>query len=343
MLDLTTPGALAQLSRQIKNDVDSWCAWRWDEGPRSHLGASEIGHSCSKYLWLKFRWTFYKKFDGRMYRLLNRGHFEEPRFIQYLEGIGCKVFQFAKVLWWHPESDFYFIDDVDFNKDRLDIDSQMCVDVTDIPAHLKLAEEQGVKFDKGKMQLRISACKGHFGGSLDAEVELPTRYCIVGKILAEFKTQGDGKQGAKVSNFDKLIKEGVKLYKPVHWAQQCIYGFKRNLQYSLYMSVRKSNDDLHLEVIKLDHFLGASLEKKAEAIIFAETAPSQISMSAAYFECSYCDAKGICYGTERPLVNCRSCRKAHAVDEAQWYCEQYNAIIPKDAIPNACEVWESII
>lgn len=301
MLDLTTPGTLGQLSRQIKNDVDNWCAWRWDEGARSHLGASEIGHSCSKYLFLKFRHTFYMHFDGRQQRLFQRGHFEEPRFIQYLEGIGCKVIQFDEEAIARGET------------------------------------------DKGKMQLRISACKGHFGGSLDAEVELPTRYGIVGKILSEFKTIGSGKQGAKVSNFDKLVKDGVKLYKPVHWAQQCIYGYKRNLDYSLYMTVHKNNDDLHIELVKLDHFLGASLERKAESIIFAETAPSQISMSAAYFECSYCDAKEVCMNGAPALINCRSCSKAHPVDEAQWFCEQWNAIIPKDAIPNACEVWESII
>lgn len=333
---------LAQLSKQLKQDIDSWCAYKWDEGPRPHLGASEIGHSCNKYLWLKFRWTFYKKHDGRMQRLLNRGHFEESRFVSYLEGIGCNVYQFAKALWWHPESDYYFIDDVDFNEGKIDIDSQHCVDVTDIPAHLKLAEEQGIKFDKGKMQLRISACKGHFGGSLDAEVELPTRYNIPGKILGEFKTQGLGKQGAKVSNFDKLVKEGVKLYKPVHWAQQCIYGFKRNLKYSIYLSVCKNDDELHLEVVELDHALGADLERKAEMIIFAEEAPQGVSCSPGYYECSYCDAKSVCHLGAQPLRNCRSCCNSMPTNDGTWTCKFYG-IIPKEVIPVEQPCWESII
>ena len=236
-----------------------------------------------------------------MQRLLNRGHFEEPRFVQYLEGIGCKVIQFDEEAIARGET------------------------------------------DKGKMQLRISACKGHFGGSLDAEIELPSRYGIVGKLLCEMKTQGLGKQGNKVSNFDKLVKDGVKLYKPVHWAQQCIYGYKRGLDYSLYMAVSKNNDDLHIEAIKLDHFLGASLERKAEMIIFSEVAPNGISASPSYYECSYCDAKDICFGSELPLRNCRSCRFCFPVDNASWLCHKQNAIIPKEAIPFEYECWESIV
>lgn len=329
---------LKELSEQLKNEIDQYCSDFYDDGPRSHLGASEIGHSCAKYLFLKFRWTFYKKHDGRQQRLFQRGHFEEPRFVQYLEGIGCIVKMFDKILLYHPESECYFYGNIeDDNADGL------VEEVEGIPFHEEKAKELGVWLDKGKRQIRISACKGHFGGSLDAEVELPTRYGIVGKVLSEFKTQGDGKQGAKVSNFEKLVKDGVKLYKPVHWAQQCIYGYKRNLNYSIYMSVRKSNDDLHIEAIKLDHYLGASLERKAEMIIFAEVAPAGVSMSPAYYECSFCDAKGVCYGSEQPLINCRSCKHAFAVDNAEWLCNKWNAIIPKDSIKAGCEVWGSII
>ena len=327
MLDLTTPGALAQLSRQIKDEIDSWCVYHFDDGARSHLGASEIGNSCSKYLWLKFRHTFYQKFDGRMQRLLNRGHFEEPRSLSYLEGIGCKVYQFAKVLLYHPESECYFYGNIE--EDNSD---GLVEEVEGVPYHEEKAKELGIWLDKGERQIRISACKGHFGGSLDAEIELPTRYGIVGKMLCELKTQGNGKQGNKVSNFQKLVKDGVKLYKPVHWAQQCIYGFKRGLDYSLYMSTCKNDDDLHLEVIKLDHFLGASLEKKAEMIIFAESAPAGISMSPSYYECQYCDALSVCHSNAPALVNCRSCKQAMPVEDANWYCSKWNAIIPKDAI-----------
>lgn len=328
-----TNADLSQLSKQLKQNIDSYCADHYDEGPRSHLGASEIGKSCSRYLWYKFRWVAHKHHDGRMQRLFQRGHFEEPRFCGYLEGIGFKVQLFAKALWWHSESDSYFIDSVDFQKEHADeIDAEHCLDVTKMPNHLKLAELAGVKFDKGKMQIRISDCKGHFGGSTDGIAEHPQ----YGRFLTEFKTQATGKK------FVELCEKGVKLVKPEHFAQMSMYGYKLGLQYAIYMAVNKNDDDLHVEVVELDWKLGEDLVRKAELIIFSETPPNGIGMSVAYFECGWCDMKGICHLNEQPLRNCRSCKHSKPVDNAEWQCEHYG-IIPKDAIKIEQPCWESII
>lgn len=60
---------------------------------RDHLGASLIGRDCARELWYSFHWATLKKFDGRMLRLFNRGHLEEPRMVALLEMIGCTVWQ----------------------------------------------------------------------------------------------------------------------------------------------------------------------------------------------------------------------------------------------------------
>ncbi len=60
---------------------------------RTHLGASLIGRECDRELWYSFRWATSKKFDGRILRLFNRGHLEEPRMIALLQMIGCKTWQ----------------------------------------------------------------------------------------------------------------------------------------------------------------------------------------------------------------------------------------------------------
>lgn len=60
---------------------------------RAHLGASLIGRECSRELWYSFRWATLKKHDGRILRLFNRGHLEEPRFVALLQMIGCTVYQ----------------------------------------------------------------------------------------------------------------------------------------------------------------------------------------------------------------------------------------------------------
>ncbi|KAF1711090.1 oxidoreductase [Pseudoxanthomonas kalamensis DSM 18571] len=62
------------------------------EPPRAYLGASAIGRECDRQLWYGFRWaTGGEQFDGRMKRLFNRGHREEPVFIEELRAIGCTV------------------------------------------------------------------------------------------------------------------------------------------------------------------------------------------------------------------------------------------------------------
>jgi CRISPR/Cas system-associated exonuclease Cas4 (RecB family) len=62
-----------------------------DRQGRPHLGASEIGHECDRYLWLSFRWAKPADFDGRMLRLFDTGNHQEPRLIADLRNIGVEV------------------------------------------------------------------------------------------------------------------------------------------------------------------------------------------------------------------------------------------------------------
>ena len=57
------------------------------------MGASVIGRECERQAWYGFRWvTGGEAFDGRMKRLFNRGHREEPVMLDELRGIGCEVY-----------------------------------------------------------------------------------------------------------------------------------------------------------------------------------------------------------------------------------------------------------
>jgi hypothetical protein len=64
-----------------------------EEDWRDHLGASLIGRDCPREIWYGFHWATKPHFDGRMLRLFNRGHLEEPRMIALLMLIGCQVWQ----------------------------------------------------------------------------------------------------------------------------------------------------------------------------------------------------------------------------------------------------------
>ena len=75
--------------------VQAIYAWNKAEGDsetrRGYLGASSIGHECERYLWYAFRFCCKPEFDGRMHRLFQTGHLEEPRMVRELRGIGCEV------------------------------------------------------------------------------------------------------------------------------------------------------------------------------------------------------------------------------------------------------------
>lgn len=81
------------LAEQLQKDIDEWCSKAFDDGPRSHLGASIIGRECERHLWYTWRWIKHKIFSGRMQRLFQDGHWYEDRIIEILRGIGCTVSQ----------------------------------------------------------------------------------------------------------------------------------------------------------------------------------------------------------------------------------------------------------
>ncbi len=91
MINLSNPEDRKELSNKIEASINQWCADKYNEGHRDHLGASRMGEACSRKLWYSFRWVKKEVFEGRMQRLFQVGHNAEARFKMYLEGIGFVV------------------------------------------------------------------------------------------------------------------------------------------------------------------------------------------------------------------------------------------------------------
>ena len=89
MSDLTK--VLPQDSETVQAIYAHWKQRGESEKPRRYLGGSEIGKECERQLWYGFRRCTKPNFDGRLYRLFNRGHREEETFVAELKGIGCEV------------------------------------------------------------------------------------------------------------------------------------------------------------------------------------------------------------------------------------------------------------
>ena len=191
------------------------------------------------------------------------------------------------------------------------------------------------EFDENGKQFRISGAKGHYGGSLDGMCKAPERYQLFEDIIISlsFKTNNTG------SGYSKVADEPLSKAKPKHWAQECQYGYKTGIKYCIYMIENKNDSDITIKIVELDWNYGAQLEKKAEEIIFAKEAPNRISDNPAFFNCKWCHQSDICHKGEQPERNCRSCRQCSPVDDGQWHCSKFNAIVPDDFIVKGCPDW----
>ncbi len=71
-----------------------WIAIEQGEIPnlcRPHLGMSQLGHECRRYLWYSFRWAYLEYITPRQQRIFDRGHMEEPRIEADLRRVGVTI------------------------------------------------------------------------------------------------------------------------------------------------------------------------------------------------------------------------------------------------------------
>lgn len=276
------------LSHYIEDaiDRDSIAEYREPEPGRWHLGASEIGHSCSRRIWYSFRWALKQEHTGAQHRLFQRGHSEEPKIIHRLKRIGIQL---------------------------ADLD----------PA-------------TGKQWQMQHPSEPHYGGSLDGIAHIPGLPPELATMIAEFKTHND-------ASFEKLLKKGVRLSKPQHFAQMSSYGEVKQYPLGLYCAVNKNDDRLFIRVTPLQYSLGKITLNKAIHIIRSQRPPARISENSAHFECKYCPYRGPCHLHAPLLKNCRSC--ANCVPnptDKEWTCVRFGGPIPRETVAVGCDMWSPI-
>lgn len=323
---------LNKIADQMMIDIDNYCDRKWLDENRKHLGFSMIGDECQRKLWYGFRWCKTPKPIPRVKRLFDRGHKEEDRFIDYLKGIGCEVYPFdpSYRLLVKNKNEFEVVK-CDSQED-LAYYTQFGDDVSDDLKCIALANEQGISYP---VQWRVSAMNGHSGGSLDGRGYLPKHYGIEEEILFEFKTHSD-------KSFKDLKKQGMKMSKPMHYAQCCAYGYALKLNYVCYVAVNKNDDDIHLEILPLNHKTGSVLTVKAERIIMQQEPPPRLHENPTFWVCKCCNYFPICHAKAEIDRNCRSCKHAEPAKDKQWICNKHNQVLTDEIIANEYGCWETI-
>jgi len=177
--------------------------------------------------------------------------------------------------------------------------------------------------EKTNKQFKVTTFGGHLKGYLDGCAlgipEAPKTWHVL-----EFKTHN-------AKSFRDLIKKGVMHAQRKHYAQMQIYMHLTGMKRALYLAKNKDTDDLYSERIRYDEYENELLMEKAKRIILASTPPDRISNRPDYYQCSWCDAKQICWGSDDnspalsvPSLSCRHC--CHATpeitenSEGRWVC-----------------------
>ena len=147
--------------------------------------------------------------------------------------------------------------------------------------------------------------------------------------LLEIKTMND-------KNFKKMKKDGVKISKPVYYAQQQIYMRKLKLTRAIFIAVNKNDDSIYIERVKLDKGFADDLERKAEYVVLQERPPEK-QFEATWFECKFCDARTTCHGNEPVQKNCRTCEHVDLLNGGLWACNRTNQELTTDEQRTPCK------
>lgn len=195
--------------------------------------------------------------------------------------------------------------------------------------------------DENGKQFRITALDGHYGGSSDGFAKWPAKYEAYTKdigenVLLEFKTNNNGK------GWGELIKSGLQVGKLDHYIQSSAYGLENKISHVLYINTNKNDDEVYIEVAKLNWQMAEQMKKKAARIIGLETLPQRISEDPSYWKCKYCTFTKICHEKQQTAQNCRSCKNAKPSEKAEWLCRKYNSIIPREEILKQKNCFEPI-
>lgn len=175
-------------------------------------------------------------------------------------------------------------------------------------------------------QFEVSEFGGHFSGHMDGCAlgipEAPKTWHVL-----EFKTHN-------AKSFRELVKRGVSESKPQHFAQMQVYMHLTGMKRALYLAVNKDTDELFSDRIRYDKEYCIGLMEKAKRIITTNEPPPRPYNRSDYYLCGWCDAKAICWGSEKSALpiaelSCRQCCHATpAIDRegAVWICEKYNSL-----------------
>lgn len=194
-----------------------------------------------------------------------------------------------------------------------------------------LDDLRAIGCEVGGEQERVRACGEHVRGKLDGRAtgipEAPVTEHVV-----ECKTHND-------KSFKELLKKGVQVAKPAHYAQIQLYMELTGLTRGLYMAHGKNTDELYTERLHHDPLYCAKLLARMQRIIDAPRPPAKLHddpTSKMAWGCRYCPAAKICHEGAWAERNCRTCLHSTPIDGGKWWCERNKVTLTRAEMQTGC-------
>jgi hypothetical protein len=274
------------------------------EPPRAHMGVSTLGHPCDRKLWLGFRFAVIERFKGRILRLFQRGHNEEPVMAGLLRKAGL---------------DLRF---TGFDQKRVEF-APIAVGSTGVAKVSRDADAP-------------PTC--HVSGSMDGVIVSGVPEAPEKPHLWENKTMGQKafddvvKNGVEKSKPEYWIQ--AQGYLLGTWEPKFIEenGFGK-IDRTLFTAVNKNDDSIYTERIRLDKEVARKAIARGQRISTSDRMPAPLSTDPSWYECKMCAMHEFCHVTKTTKeTNCRTCAHSTAEHDGTWTCALHpeSGAIPVD-------------
>ncbi|WP_019999031.1 hypothetical protein [Aureimonas ureilytica] len=197
--------------------------------------------------------------------------------------------------------------------------------------NLRMIGCEVVDRDENGRQIMVEACDGHVRGYLDSEIlGLPEAPKTI--HVGEMKSHN-------LKSFTSLLKDGVRIAKPLHYGQLQTYMYRRGRSRGIYLAVCKDDDRLYAERMELDTEYVLRLLARADRIIKSNDPPSKLHEdpeAKMAFACQWCRHRPVCHHNAWSRANCRTCLFASPEGGGSWSCARFHKPLSIDEQQAGC-------
>jgi len=147
--------------------------------------------------------------------------------------------------------------------------------------------------------------KGHIDGTCYGVLEAPDTL-----HLLEIKTHNE-------KSFQKLKEVGIPTK---HTGQMERYCYDLKLSRALYIAINKNTDEVLARRYTPSKEIGKQYKKREEEIVLSDFPPPRGFSNPDCIDCTYCQARAICWEGRPYEQNCRTCKHHEKRDSGVWYC-----------------------